>query len=86
MRLFAITALLAALVGASPAQTPTPGQPQLKPLIETITITAQPLGPQLDLRNGEAFRKTLFTRDDQIFHLLDAGINAGQHEGGDGAG
>ena len=82
MRLFAITALLAALVGASPAQTPTPGQPQLKPLIETITITAQPLGPQLDLRNGEAFRKTLFTRDDQIFHLLDAGINAGQHEGG----
>ena len=24
----------------------------------------------------------MFSRDDQLFHLLDAGINAGQHEGG----
>lgn len=54
----------------------------LEPLKQTITITALPLGPQIDLRNAEAFSKTLFTRDDQLFHLLDAGVNAGQHEGG----
>jgi outer membrane receptor protein involved in Fe transport len=36
----------------------------------------------IDRRNGEVIQKTLFSRDDQIFHLLDAGINAGQHEGG----
>lgn len=54
----------------------------VEPLVETITITATPLGPKIDLRNGEAFSETLFTRDDQLFHLLDAGINAGQHEGG----
>ena len=30
----------------------------------------------------EVFDRTLFTRDDQIFHVLDGGINAGQHEGG----
>jgi hypothetical protein len=28
------------------------------------------------------FDRTLFTRDDQIFQQLNAGINAGQHEGG----
>ena len=28
------------------------------------------------------YREALFSRDDQIFHTLDAGINAGQHEGG----
>lgn len=74
--------LLAAFTALLQAQTPAPALPRIEPVIETITITAQPLGPQLDLRNGEAFRKTLFTRDDQLFHLLDAGINAGQHEGG----
>jgi hypothetical protein len=38
--------------------------------------------PSTDRRNSEVFSRTLFTRDDQIFHLLDAGIDAGQHEGG----
>ncbi|MFL6449514.1 MAG: TonB-dependent receptor plug domain-containing protein [Bryobacteraceae bacterium] len=28
------------------------------------------------------FNRTLFTRDDQVFQQLNAGINAGQHEGG----
>ncbi len=28
------------------------------------------------------FQQTLFSRDDQVFHQLNAGINAGQHEGG----
>ena len=79
MRPLIRSGLLAASAVALAAQTPTPN---LEPLIETITITAQPLGPQLDLRNGEAFRKSLFARDDQLFHLLDAGIAAGQHEGG----
>src|SRR5690606_21734794 len=62
--------------------TPNPPLPRIEPLVESITITAQPLSPQMDLRNGAAFRETLFSRDDQLFHLLDAGINAGQHEGG----
>lgn len=82
MRPFAAAGLLTTFATVLAAQTPTPALPRIEPLVESITITAQPLGPQLDLRNGEAFRKTLFTRDDQLFHLLDAGINAGQHEGG----
>jgi hypothetical protein len=34
------------------------------------------------LRNAEVFNRTLFTRDDQVLQQLNAGINAGQHEGG----
>lgn len=49
---------------------------------QSIVITATPLGPNIETKNAEAFRETLFSRDDQVFHLLDAGINAGQHEGG----
>ena len=45
-------------------------------------ITAKSLEPEIDLRNAEVFNRTLFTRDDQIFQQLNAGINAGQHEGG----
>jgi hypothetical protein len=33
------------------------------------------------MRNAEIFRRTLLSRDDQIFDALAAGINAGQHEG-----
>ena len=54
----------------------------LKPLHYSLVITATPLGPEIERRNAEVFEKTLFSRDDQLFHLLDAGINAGQHEGG----
>jgi outer membrane receptor protein involved in Fe transport len=36
----------------------------------------------VDLRNAEVFNRTLFTRDDQVMQQLNAGINAGQHEGG----
>ena len=49
---------------------------------QRVVITATPLGPSIDRRNGEVVRETLFTRDDQLLQLLDAGINAGQHEGG----
>ena len=34
------------------------------------------------MRNAELFNGTLFTRDDQVLQQIDAGINAGQHEGG----
>ena len=51
-------------------------------LKQSIVVTASPVEPTIDRRNTEIFDKTLFSRDDQIFHALDAGINAGQHEGG----
>lgn len=54
----------------------------LPPLRTTIVVTASPVEPSIDRRNSEVFTRTLFSRDDQIFHVLDAGINAGQHEGG----
>jgi outer membrane receptor protein involved in Fe transport len=56
--------------------------PKIEPLRTTIVITAEPVEPAIDRRNSEVFTRTLFSRDDQIFHVLDAGINAGQHEGG----
>jgi len=34
------------------------------------------------LRNAEVFERTLFTRDDQVLQQMNAGIDAGQHEGG----
>ena len=49
---------------------------------QSIVITAQTVEPELDLRNAEVFNRTLFTRDDQVLQQLNAGINAGQHEGG----
>ena len=49
---------------------------------QSLLITAKTLEPGIDLRNAEVFNRTLFTRDDQVLQQLDAGINAGQHEGG----
>jgi len=49
---------------------------------QSVVITAKTLEPTVDLRNAEVFNRTLFTRDDQVLQQLDAGINAGQHEGG----
>ena len=49
---------------------------------QSLVITAKVLEPGIDLRNAETLNKTLFTRDDQVLNLLNAGINAGQHEGG----
>ncbi len=48
---------------------------------ESLVITASQLDPAIDRRNGTVYRDSLFSRDDQVFHTLDAGINAGQHEG-----
>ena len=48
----------------------------------SLVISARVLEPAVDMRNAEVFNKTLFTRDDQMLQQMDAGINAGQHEGG----
>jgi outer membrane receptor protein involved in Fe transport len=55
---------------------------QLATQHESIVITANRVEPAIDLRNTEVFNRTLFTRDDQVLQQLNAGINAGQHEGG----
>src|SRR5450755_2351686 len=70
------------LTFAAWAQDPPQDPPKIEPLKTTIVITAHPVEPAVDRRNSEVFTRTLFSRDDQIFHVLDAGINAGQHEGG----
>jgi hypothetical protein len=49
---------------------------------QSIVITAKALEPEIDRRNAEVFDRTLFTRDDQALQQLNAGIDAGQHEGG----
>jgi outer membrane receptor protein involved in Fe transport len=49
---------------------------------QSIVITAKVVEPEVDLRNSEVFNRTLFTRDDQVLQQLNAGIDAGQHEGG----
>src|SRR3954468_12930332 len=55
---------------------------ELASVRESIVITSTAIEPTIDRRNDEVFNRTLFTRDDQIFQQLNAGINAGQHEGG----
>ncbi len=55
---------------------------ELPKIHTSVVITASPIEPSIDRRNAEVFEQTLFSRDDQVFHQLNAGINAGQHEGG----
>jgi outer membrane receptor protein involved in Fe transport len=52
------------------------------PIHESVVIVATALDPNIDRRDEAIYRGTLFSRDDQVFHTLNAGINAGQHEGG----
>jgi outer membrane receptor protein involved in Fe transport len=54
----------------------------IPPIHDGLIISASQPDPMIDRRNDAIYRHTLFARDDQIFHTLDAGINAGQHEGG----
>ena len=49
---------------------------------ESLLISASALNPTIDQRNDAVYSNTLFSRDDQIFDTLAAGINTGQHEGG----
>jgi outer membrane receptor protein involved in Fe transport len=55
---------------------------RIPPVHDSLVISASQLDPVIDRRNETVYRDTLFSRDDQVFHTLDAGINAGQHEGG----
>jgi outer membrane receptor protein involved in Fe transport len=52
------------------------------PIHEELIINTATIEPKIERRNEKIFESTLFSRDDQIFQTLDAGINAGQHEGG----
>lgn len=54
----------------------------LPPVHESVVIVAAPFDPAIDRRNAAIYKNTLFARDDQLLFTLDAGINAGQHEGG----
>jgi outer membrane receptor protein involved in Fe transport len=54
----------------------------VSPIHEELVINTTSLEPAIERRNEKVFSETLFSRDDQIFQSLDAGINAGQHEGG----
>jgi hypothetical protein len=48
----------------------------------SVTVSAKQEEATMTRLPSATFSKTLFSRDDQIFHVLDSGINAGQHEGG----
>ncbi len=54
----------------------------VRPINENVTIEANTLTPEIEQRNDAIYRNTLFGRDDQLVQTLNAGINAGQHEGG----
>jgi outer membrane receptor protein involved in Fe transport len=49
---------------------------------DSVVIVADPIEPSINRRNDTVYKNTLFARDDQLLFTLDAGINAGQHEGG----
>ena len=55
---------------------------QIPPIHESLVITATAPDPSIDRRNDAVYKNTLFARDDQLLFTLDAGIDAGQHEGG----
>lgn len=54
----------------------------IPPIHDSIVIEATTLEPGIERRDEAIYKDTLFSRDDQVFHTLNAGINAGQHEGG----
>jgi hypothetical protein len=54
----------------------------IPPIHESLVITATVLEPSIDRRDDVVYKSTLFSRDDQVFQTLDAGISLGQHEGG----
>ncbi len=54
----------------------------IPPIHQSLVITASALEPQVETRSDEVYKKTLISRDDQLLETLNAGINAGQHEGG----
>jgi outer membrane receptor protein involved in Fe transport len=55
---------------------------RIPPIHQSLVITASALEPQVETHSDEVYKRSLFSRDDQLLETLDAGINAGQHEGG----
>src|SRR5215813_1454495 len=49
---------------------------------QSLVITAAALKPQVETHSDEVYKRSLFSRDDQLLETLNAGINAGQHAGG----
>src|SRR5882762_9660787 len=54
----------------------------MPPIHQSMVIVASALEPSVETHSDEVYKKTLFSRDDQLIETLNAGINAGQHEGG----
>ncbi len=54
----------------------------VNPINDSVTIQANSLTPEVETRSDAIYKNTLFGRDDQLVQTLNAGINAGQHEGG----
>jgi outer membrane receptor protein involved in Fe transport len=86
---YTLTAQAANLLEVSKAISVTPGEPAdvelqfLKVAAQNrVVMVSSALDPGIDRRNTEVYSNTLFERDDQLLQTLDAGINAGQHEGG----
>lgn len=75
--------LLIAVAAAMLGYAQEPGEKERLPVLhQSIVITATAVEPAVDRKDAEIFRKTLFSRDDQIFQILGAGLSLGQHEGG----
>ncbi|HEX7316463.1 MAG TPA: TonB-dependent receptor [Pyrinomonadaceae bacterium] len=54
----------------------------IPPVHESVVIEDSTLEPGIERRDDSVYKNSLFSRDDQLFQNLSAGINAGQHEGG----
>jgi outer membrane receptor protein involved in Fe transport len=54
----------------------------IPPVHDSVVIEDTAINPTIDRRNDTIYKNTLFGRDDQLIFTLNAGINAGQHEGG----
>ncbi len=54
----------------------------IPPIAESVTIIDDTLAPDVERRGDTIYKNGLFSRDDQLIQTLNAGINAGQHEGG----
>lgn len=54
----------------------------IPPIAASVTIEGVALSPDVERRNDTIYKNSLFNRDDQLIFTLNAGINAGQHEGG----
>lgn len=55
---------------------------KIPPVHVSVVIEDATLAPDVETRNRSIYENTLFSRDDQVLQTLNAGINAGQHEGG----